>query len=350
MSTDHQGRARNRVLIGKWLTDEMLHEMAKVTGVQFELQDVPTPVLSAKSQELKKTMFNTEDVQVSRHGNTLELQVPMADAFGRPLADVHVTWLCRISAYEDSHYHNTRALTILLVLVSGVILMVLLDKVVVKRLNLLRSELSTIVDSRHWSGAVSVRGEDELASLARYTRELVAIVRNQVQDLKEQSQTDPLTSLPNRRAFNERLEYTLALHARQQLPAALILIDIDYFKKYNDAYGHPAGDEALKNVAQSLRTALRRDLDMPARLGGEEFGVLLQGASAEQAGVAAENVRACMQAMALPHRNNPPLGVMTMSLGVAVVQDGDDPITLYRRADQALYEAKAQGRNRVCLA
>jgi len=347
LSNDHQGRARNHIVLGKWLTEEMLREISMVTGVQFDLQDVSTPPLTARFQAVKARMFNPEDVQISVHDEDLQLQTPMVDIFGRHIADARVTWFRRITEYQDNDYRTTRALMILLVLVSGAILMVLLDKVVVKRLNLLRSELATIVDSQHWAGDVSVRGEDELASLARYTRELVAIVRNQVDDLKEQSQTDPLTGLPNRRAFTERLEHTLALHARQQLPAALILIDVDFFKKYNDAYGHPAGDEALKNVALSLRTALRRDLDMPARLGGEEFGVLLQGASAEQAGIAAENIRSCLQAMALPHRDNPPLGVMTMSLGVTVVQDGDDSITLYRRADQALYDAKAQGRNRV---
>jgi diguanylate cyclase (GGDEF)-like protein len=227
------------------------------------------------------------------------------------------------------------------------LLLLLLEQVVVRRLKLLRVELAGIVDSKRWAGEISVRGSDELAALARYARELVTIVQQQVQELKSLSQTDALTGLPNRRAFDERLELVLAQFARQKMPAALILMDVDFFKKYNDTYGHPAGDDALQTIAQCLRTSLRRELDMPARLGGEEFGVLLQGVTAEQACAAAEHLRTSMQSMALAHSANPPLHVMTMSLGVAVVAEDDNAATLYRRADEALYQAKNQGRNRV---
>jgi diguanylate cyclase (GGDEF)-like protein len=171
-----------------------------------------------------------------------------------------------------------------------------------------------------------------------------------VQELKNLSQTDTLTGLPNRRAFNERLDHILAQHARQQLPAAFILMDVDYFKKYNDTYGHPAGDEALQHIAKCLRTSLRRELDLPARLGGEEFGVLLQGVTVEQAWDVAEQIRTALQGLAITHSASPPLQVMTMSLGVAVVTDKDNATTLYRRADEALYRAKDLGRNRVAQA
>lgn len=210
--------------------------------------------------------------------------------------------------------------------------------------------MGLIVDSRKWTGGITVSGRDELAALAGYTNELVGIVRQQVEELRTLSQTDAMTGLPNRRAFNERLEYILAQQARQQLPAALILMDVDHFKKYNDTYGHPAGDEALQKIAHCLRTSLRRELDMPARLGGEEFGVLLQGVTAAQACAAAELIRATLQGLAIEHRASPPLGVMTLSLGVAALTDKDNATTLYRRADEALYRAKDLGRNRVMQA
>ncbi|MBB1076742.1 GGDEF domain-containing protein [Rhodoferax sp. 4810] len=127
-------------------------------------------------------------------------------------------------------------------------------------------------------------------------------------------------------------------------------MDVDYFKKYNDTYGHPAGDEALQKIAQCLRTSLRRELDLPARLGGEEFGVLLQGVTAEQARATAEQIRAALQSLAITHSASQPLQLMTMSLGIAAVTDKDNATTLYRRADEALYRAKELGRNRVAQA
>lgn len=350
LNSEGKGRPHGFTVIGQWLSDEMIKQVSDVTGITFSIVDVPAQPLITRSPAVGNPVFRQEVVQVFAHDSDIELRYPIISLFGNDIAQVRMTWPRKHAQLANSSYDITQAVVIALIVSCGLLLVLLIDLVVVRRLNLLREELAHIVDSRRWTGEITISGHDELAALARYARELLGVVRHQVKALKNLSQTDSLTGLPNRRAFNERLEHILAQHARQQMPAALVLMDVDYFKKYNDSYGHPAGDEALQKIAQCLRASLRRELDLPARLGGEEFGVLLQGVSAEQASLAAEHIRAALQEMGIAHGANRPLGVMTMSLGVAAVADNDTATTLYRRADEALYQAKAQGRNRVNLA
>ncbi len=165
------------------------------------------------------------------------------------------------------------------------------------------------------------------------------------------SRTDALTRLANRRAFDVELSRRwLELHMHQR-PLAALLIDIDHFKRYNDRFGHPAGDVCLRRVAEAMRNSVR-DTDFIARTGGEEFVVLLQGASLEAVQAAAERIRRNVEAMGLPHDGRLGQRVVTISLGVALA----DPHTeldergLVQAADIALYEAKHQGRNRWVMA
>jgi diguanylate cyclase (GGDEF)-like protein len=159
---------------------------------------------------------------------------------------------------------------------------------------------------------------------------------------------DGLTSLYNRRAFNDFLERAVAREDRQGGHFALLLLDIDRFKKLNDTYGHPAGDAALRHTAQLLTHQLRKS-DLAARFGGEEFAVLL--ASTDHAGAQhlAEKVRAEVEHGRLVY-DGARLGV-TVSIGVAVwPADGREPGALVAAADRALYAAKESGRNRVVSA
>ena len=159
---------------------------------------------------------------------------------------------------------------------------------------------------------------------------------------------DGLTSLYNRRAFNDFLARAVAREDRQGGHFALLLLDIDRFKKLNDTYGHPAGDAALRHTAQLLTHQLRKS-DLAARFGGEEFVVLL--ASTDHAGAEhlAEKVRAEVERGRLVY-DGARLGV-TVSIGLAVwPADGRDPEALVAAADRALYAAKESGRNRVVAA
>jgi diguanylate cyclase (GGDEF)-like protein len=166
--------------------------------------------------------------------------------------------------------------------------------------------------------------------------------------LAELSATDGLTGVANRRHFDATLALEWARARRSGETLALCLLDVDLFKHYNDHYGHQAGDDCLRQVAGLISLHMRRSTDLVARYGGEEFAVISPGIDAVRALEMAHAVRAALPARALSHARSP-FEVMTVSIGVAVMVpcEQNTPEQLVRRADEALYEAKRQGRNRV---
>ena len=189
---------------------------------------------------------------------------------------------------------------------------------------------------------------DYLASL----REKVLVQQIQVanQELKQLSITDQLTGIRNRRSFDE----AAARSCGDGRARALILIDVDYFKNFNDIEGHLAGDECLCRTAKCLRDALRRDDDrnFVARYGGEEFVVLLDNCGRSAALAVGQRLLSAVEAEAIPHRGRPDgRGIVTISIGIAVSADGTDLIdNMVKRADFALYDAKRRGRGRLVFA
>jgi len=160
--------------------------------------------------------------------------------------------------------------------------------------------------------------------------------------------TDALTGLPNRRAFDERMDDEWRRGRRAGTPLSVLFIDVDYFKAYNDTYGHALGDDALATVAHSIATAVRRPGDVPARYGGEEFVVLLPDTPLEGAQHIAEAIRQRVEACAIPHRASA-LGTVTVSIGCATASPPGlgSAYGLLGAADQQLYKAKAAGRDCV---
>jgi diguanylate cyclase len=156
------------------------------------------------------------------------------------------------------------------------------------------------------------------------------------------SLTDPLTGLPNRREFNERLEERMSAWNRRRESFSLLLLDVDYFKRLNDVYGHLVGDQVLAELGNTLRAAVRRE-DAVARYGGEEFAVLLPNTSLEQATLVGRKVREAASQIILNH-NDQPIAI-TVSGGLATIQPNEQVESLIQRADAALYAAKSDGRN-----
>lgn len=166
------------------------------------------------------------------------------------------------------------------------------------------------------------------------------------QALESLSQTDGLTEIANRRYFDQTLNYAWRVQIRSQQPLTLLLIDIDHFKQYNDTYGHIAGDECLKNVTKAMQNTIKRPTDFFARYGGEEFVILLQG-DIKEGGIVAEKVRQSISDLQIEHKNSS-YNFLTISLGIASIipQVNSDSVELIKKADQALYQSKANGRNR----
>jgi diguanylate cyclase (GGDEF)-like protein/PAS domain S-box-containing protein len=174
-------------------------------------------------------------------------------------------------------------------------------------------------------------------------------LQGMTEQLKLLATTDGLTGLTNRRAFDIALETELARCRRTREPLSLLMVDVDRFKTYNDLYGHQAGDEVLKTVGKCLKESLRRPGDVAARYGGEEFVTVLPGTDEDGAFFIADAFREKLAALKLPHKGGDK-GYLTASVGLATFSERDvgmNASELVRRADEALYNAKGAGRDRV---
>lgn len=164
--------------------------------------------------------------------------------------------------------------------------------------------------------------------------------------LKKLSELDPLTSIANRRAYDNKLSTFMTISKRCQEPLSIFMIDIDFFKPYNDNYGHDAGDIAIQRVAEAIESLLPRSIDFVARYGGEEFVVLLPNTGTQGAQQVAERLRKGVMALAIAHAHSDVSDVVTVSIGIATFGDEmANQCDLQKSADLALYDAKNSGRN-----
>lgn len=262
-----------------------------------------------------------------------------------------------------------------------VIFLLVVDRVLGRPLKRLRHELTALNDRPDADGArisLGVGGRNELTLVEETLNATLDRLRRSNQDLRELtaaqerkigertlelqaanaelarlSETDALTGLSNRRKLETGLADEWRRHQRSGKPLSAIMLDVDHFKAFNDAYGHRAGDDCLRRVAEVIAAAVRRPGDIAARYGGEEFLILLPETDTAGALAVAEAVRAAVAAMAISHAYSPTDKVVTVSLGVAGAAFDEtmrleSPDRLIDLADQALYVAKESGRNRVC--
>jgi diguanylate cyclase (GGDEF)-like protein len=210
-----------------------------------------------------------------------------------------------------------------------------------------------------WFHYVAVKLGDGFAITVRdiTTRKQTELELQQINDQLQEanhklellSNIDGLTQIANRRRFNDHLLLQWQHHQREQKSIALILIDIDYFKFYNDSYGHQGGDDCLIQVAQAIAKVPQRVVDLVARYGGEEFAVILPNTSIEGALLVAESIQEAIANLDIPHQNSMVSDRITLSMGVAsLIPTTEQSLeTLIAHADEALYAAKKQGRNQA---
>ena len=195
-----------------------------------------------------------------------------------------------------------------------------------------------------------IAGKDELERMTSFTIHALTETKLQKEELKRLSTTDHMTGLYNRRFFDEQLAYlTHQFHRLGHPPICLLMLDVDHFKKYNDTYGHDKGDEVLIAVAERMRQVARRNIDIVARLGGEEFAVILNNTDIEGAKKVAEMINSIIVAAAIPHSASDVSTVVTASIGVVQISKEMNHEQFYKAADEALYRAKHSGRNKFSI-
>jgi diguanylate cyclase (GGDEF)-like protein len=183
---------------------------------------------------------------------------------------------------------------------------------------------------------------NEISDISRNLQQRNRELREANRRITQLSRTDPLTGLPNRRYFLERMEPAIAMARRHAFPLSLIMADLDHFKHVNDTFGHERGDCVLRSFACLLHAECRKE-DLPCRFGGEEFVILLPHTDASHGASLAERIRTRFADQTTTLNGE----LCTASFGVAPIQPDDTPGTLIARADEALYAAKAAGRNRT---
>jgi diguanylate cyclase (GGDEF)-like protein len=201
------------------------------------------------------------------------------------------------------------------------------------------------------AGAAEFISKTVNAAVVRARVRTQMTVKRQSDALRALTLTDGLTGVANRRAFDETLETEWRRCGRAMVPVALVMVDIDCFKNYNDEYGHQAGDECLRRVSGAMRRAAARPQDLVARYGGEEFALLLPHQDAAGAEFVARKLLEEVGLLAIVHGKSTAGPQVTVSMGVASMTPNErvDPATLVKAADALLYRAKAEGRNRYCL-
>jgi diguanylate cyclase len=187
-----------------------------------------------------------------------------------------------------------------------------------------------------------ISANNELQERLSQAEKQLATQAAEIKVHESEARTDSLTTLSNRRAFDDELKRRLSEWERKRIPCTLVLLDIDFFKKFNDTHGHQVGDEVLRSVAKVLK-ATSRESDLPCRYGGEEFGVILPTTDAPSARVVAERIRTAVEESITQYEDK--TLKVTCSIGMSQFESSDDIGRLIRRADEALYASKKAGRN-----
>lgn len=345
--TDGQGPALGTLFTTEPFSLESRQWLASQTGLSFAVVDqVPAPGPVAAGR-IRSAWLGEAAVQTDTGNDELRLRWPIADHRGTVAGHVLMTWPRQLTQQARADLNRLLWQLLPVLLAAGVLAMWLLDHWVVSRLRRLTDELQRINASHLWENTVTVDGQDELADLARETNALLDQVSLQFENLESIADTDALTGLANRRSFDDTLARAVSSAARFGRPLSLVVLDVDHFKRYNDHYGHAEGDYALQTMGQCLREQAKRPGDLPARVGGEEFAVVLEDTPAPGAVHWVSRVQQRLAELVIPHPLNSASDFLTFSAGVAFAMPGDTPDTLYKRADAALYRAKNDGRNRV---
>jgi diguanylate cyclase (GGDEF)-like protein/PAS domain S-box-containing protein len=182
-----------------------------------------------------------------------------------------------------------------------------------------------------------------------FLKEQEAKLEKANQELRILNRKDVMTDIYNRAAYDKRIKEEIAYHRRHKSTFCLLIIDVDYFKKYNDNYGHLAGDVALKKIVSVTQKMLKRETDFFARYGGEEFVVILPSTSKFHAKKIAKSINKAISDTKIPHEYSNVSDYLTVSVGVAEYKETDDHASLFSKVDEALYHAKSKGRNQVLV-
>ncbi len=347
MSTDTNSEARGSLLLGVPLDDEFVRDIEESTQVKLTITPLPDAARTMAAATALEQRYRDEQNQITWL---------LTDNDQRPVATMTVTLPVRDS--EQDWLLLPLIVSLLVGMLGGVGILIMFRQLLIKPILQIGEHLQRVRASADYTLRLNSNYGNEIGDLSRNIDAMVTQVQIQQDQLQAQSMemqrlsyNDGLTGLANRRRFDQALTINWALAQRNQSPLALIMCDVDYFKPYNDHYGHLRGDDALRKVAAAIKRVSVRQSDVAARYGGEEFAILLPDTDEASAAGIAARLQAELLAAAIPHAESQASPLLTISIGIAALIPGaQQPRELIHRADESLYAAKAAGRNRIMLA
>ena len=339
------GDLAGTMLVWSYFDGKIAHQLSEITqttitAAQADTFSASTPVID----------FNQLDAQTHIRTKLSNIHVKFNDIFNKPALILSYPTPKRM--FDDSPFEMSMVMALLMSLVILLIIYFILTVMIIEPLNKLKATVREVMDRGNFQLTTNLERSDEIGRLAL----LIDVLFNKVhvqqhalkhnnRQLKRLSDTDPLTGIANRRAMMQVLEQLTP----SAMPISVIMLDVDYFKKFNDSYGHQQGDLALKHVAKTLKHHTRRQSDVIARYGGEEFVVVLLNTCQSDARNMAYAIREAIEELAIEHKTSLISQFLTASIGVSCCDEFDNFSieTLFHQADSALYKAKEQGRNCV---
>jgi diguanylate cyclase (GGDEF)-like protein len=354
LHSDGSGPSIGTILIARELNAEALENIAQNAGAAFRLEtDLKISDLSTAADvwtlpSFKFLPYNW--VSALYNPSTIRLTYPLLGLEKSPLASVNMTLERSLLLQAKRVVSDTLMQMAAVTLITGLLLLAAVHWWLVRPISRLHKEVNALSTSRRWDSVLSFNRYDEIGALTQGINGLLSVLHAQVDALETLSSTDALTGLANRRRFDERLSLELGRMSRRSARLSLLLIDVDHFKLYNDHYGHPKGDEILQQLGRLLQNCGRQQ-DLAARLGGEEFSLLLPDTDATGACALADKIMKALEALNLVHAKSPTSSKLTVSIGVTTWSTvrGGGSAELIAQADKALYAAKHGGRNRTCV-
>lgn len=359
LRSDGTGPQKGILTMGRLLTDKVLTSLRDKILVDFQVAYPLSPEAIKREKEIRHT-YQEADLTYYARKNDQQILVwaVYADAMGAPAFSVTYRFPREITQKGLTSIRYALALVFGTAMVVLVILIVLLQTVVVKPLKKLTDHASRMDREGDYSIRIDLNRRDEIGRLAKTLEMMMSTIAERTEALKTANEKlkqisirDGLTGIANRRLFDEFLEREWRRMSRMKSHLSLILADVDYFKRYNDMYGHQQGDNCLVAVASAIAAQVRRPADLAARYGGEEFAIILPDTDIEGASHVAEQIRRAVVDMRIAHEGCKTAEFITLSLGVNTIVPGpeDDMRTFVDEADQALYQAKRAGRNQSSL-
>lgn len=358
-TTNEKGPSRGFLITGRLLTPEVMAKLKRQTHIDFTIHSEPVwPEICHYELPRLSTLQSGAYCIETPNDEFIRIYADFPSHSGCQDLVVQASLPREIYGKGKKAMAYTSFALLLSLVFTLALTSFLLRKIINAPISHLKSHMVKIKRLGDLEGRVPLErdaGRDEIRVLAREFNDMLDRVEEMSRSLEEANtkletltRTDPLTHIANRREFDTHLHKQWCLLRRLGKPISLIMCDVDFFKTYNDFYGHPAGDECLTHIAQVLQQSVNRAYDLAARYGGEEFALILPATDLEKALGLAEKIRNDVKGLHIPHDKSTVRPWVTLSMGVACLVPGEGAAetTLVEMADKALYRAKATGKNR----